>query len=780
MNTYKIKLKHIFPTFLAVVLGTTILYLFFRWLFTIQTQLLVINEQLLDIWLPLVISFIPITIWLRPKLRILKLKDGDNRFLYQLVVWVMTIVMMMTSNSYLKTATGKLTSIQNIESLLPPYSRYVSIKDIALDQQRISSYIDIRVDGGDDPDLNFDAYVVFPFKTLNAQNKELYWYGLHFDDHISASASKEAKEQRYKEFVEKTNKEIEKYQFSQHHYYSILQHSHDHKNFAKAIQKLKITTPTNQLVIITPEKGLYADRSGTSLPWTFGSFALGTLIFLITIALAGYDAKEHKRQLKGVKAESDDLVEILSLLIPRDDHFVGSILVNLSLLVFFVMVFSGEHVTSPSASELLSWGANHRPSVLKGEWWRLITSMFVHGGIMHLLMNIYGFVIAAIFIESRFTRFNYFLLYLLSGIGGGLASIFWHENTVSVGASGAIFGLYGALLALSLTKAFKKDEKKQVWIFIGPYVGLNLVLGIVGNIDNAAHIGGLLSGAFFGILIYKFGEKKIYKVTLSKLAHINANFQFKGHPDVQTMPKNISKLVVSLNDEKESMVFNEYYYEAGKLIKHIDHIEHSLLQYHYNEEGNLTEERQLGFDKSPDKSSLEGYAKLEYKENKLIKETLYWILDKKECLQYENSKNYVGDLLMQDNYRSPKETYTVQQSYDEAGNLIKVVFGENERIHTLKYNDEGYVIERIIFKPKQDYSKQVFSYQQGRLHKTNEYFYLALDTMYDAKEEDIKATLEQEYWYDAQGLLIKQTITDLLENKILNKLVYQYEYLPNP
>lgn len=775
MTKYKIKLKHTLPVFLAVTLGTTFLYLLFRWLCTIQNHWFVINENILDYWLPSILPFIPVTIWLRPKLRILKLKDQDNLFLYQVIAWGTATAMMMTANHYLKTATGKLTIVKNIETLSPPYSRYISVKNIVLSQQHSSFHVDVRLSGEDDPTLNFNAYVVLPFKTSNKQNKHRYWYGLHFNDHISNAATQTAKERKYQAFVKKINQDIQQYNFSKPHYYSILQPSDDQKHFMKAIQKLKLSVPENQLVIITPEKGLYADRSGTSLPWAFGSFAIGVLVFLGAIYFAGYDAQEHKRQLKGVRAQPDDLVEILSYLIPRKGHFVSAILIDLNLLVFLAMMFSGEHVLSPTASELMAWGANRRLSVLQGEWWRLITSMFVHGGVLHLFFNIYGFVIAAIFIEPIFSRRNYFLLYLLSGIGGSLASIYWHPNTASVGASGAIFGLYGALLGLLFTSAFGKGEKKEVWLFIGPYVGLNLLFGMAGNIDNAAHIGGLLSGALFGVLLYKFANKKARKGSLSELAKIHKVFQFKGHPDLQTTPQDISKLVISIPQNKKPFIFQECFYDKGKQTKVINYIENVVGYYDYDQAGNLIKERYLNFYKKPDKGSLTGYKQFEYTQNRLSKETLYLVFDKKEYLQYEASKVYVGDLLIEDNYHLGEEVYSIQQTYDEAGNLIKVMFGEGEQTHTLKYNEEGYVVELIIFEPKQIYNKQVFSYQQGRLHKATEYAYLALDTMYNTSEEDIEAVLEHEYLYDAQGLISKETSTDLLNKQVMIKMVYKYE-----
>lgn len=173
------------------------------------------------------------------------------------------------------------------------------------------------------------------------------------------------------------------------------------------------------------------------------------------------------------------------------------------------MIVSGINIMSPKGIELLEFGGNRRAETLGGEWWRLITNIFIHGGIIHLFLNIVGLSIGSFFIEPIFSRTKYILIYFLSGIGASLASIFWHNNTISVGASGAIFGIYGALFGLMLTKAMPSKIKKTMFIFLGPYVGINLLMGLTDGIDNAAHIGGLLSGVIISILIYIFDGKSI-------------------------------------------------------------------------------------------------------------------------------------------------------------------------------------------------------------------------------------------------------------------------------
>jgi rhomboid protease GluP len=302
-------------------------------------------------------------------------------------------------------------------------------------------------------------------------------------------------------------KDFESYEFSKPDYFEILPHSDDREGFLNAIKR-QGEVAALELVVIEPKEGLYSERNGKKLEWVFGSFGIGFSIFLFTLIFPKYQPSEHKRQLKGIKPRKDDIIEMLKYLIPKGEHYATSVLLDLNILMFVIMVISGVSILSPNGLELLQWGANRRSEIENGEWWRLISYMFLHGGIMHMFLNIYGLVIAAIFVETIFGRIKYFILYFASGLCGGLASIYWYENTISVGASGAIFGLYGSILGLLLTNAFPKEGKKGILMLIGPYVVINLLFGLAGGIDNAAHIGGLLSGAILGIILYMTDSKK--------------------------------------------------------------------------------------------------------------------------------------------------------------------------------------------------------------------------------------------------------------------------------
>jgi rhomboid protease GluP len=185
---------------------------------------------------------------------------------------------------------------------------------------------------------------------------------------------------------------------------------------------------------------------------------------------------------------------------PVENYFITPILVNLNIVIFIAMVLGGANIMLPDSETLLGWGANFRPSVLSGEWWRLITGCFIHIGILHLLMNMYALVYIGVLLEPHLGRTRFLIAYLLTGITASVTSLWWHELAVSAGASGAIFGMYGVFLALLTTSFIEQAARKPLLTSIGLFVLYNLGFGMASGIDNAAHIGGLVGGLFIGYL----------------------------------------------------------------------------------------------------------------------------------------------------------------------------------------------------------------------------------------------------------------------------------------
>ena len=184
--------------------------------------------------------------------------------------------------------------------------------------------------------------------------------------------------------------------------------------------------------------------------------------------------------------------------------YVTPVLIGLNVLVFIAMVATGVSPFSPTVADLLRWGADFGPLTTQGEWWRLLTGTFVHVGLLHILLNMWVLATAGPLVERMLGNVGFLVMYLVAGLVGSVASLFWNPLLVSAGASGAIFGVYGALLGLLLrshgsipTQALAQLRNSGLG-----FLGFNLIFGIMQpNIDSAAHVGGLVGGFLCGVVL---------------------------------------------------------------------------------------------------------------------------------------------------------------------------------------------------------------------------------------------------------------------------------------
>ena len=247
-----------------------------------------------------------------------------------------------------------------------------------------------------------------------------------------------------------------------------------------------------------------------------------------------------------------------SFFIPRKGFMATPILIDLNILVFIVMIASGVGIMSPSTLSLLKWGADFGPLTLTGDWWRAVTCNFIHIGAFHLLMNIYAFMYVGLLLEDLIGSRRMFMSYLLTGLCSAVFSLYMHGETISAGASGAIFGLYGIFLAFLFFHRIAKEQRKALLTSILIFVGYNLVYGMKAGIDNAAHIGGLLSGFLLGIIYvcsYKF-EKADAQRTVSILGELGIFCIFLF--SFLMLCKNVPPLYQDIRGEWESGIVEAY------------------------------------------------------------------------------------------------------------------------------------------------------------------------------------------------------------------------------
>ena len=185
--------------------------------------------------------------------------------------------------------------------------------------------------------------------------------------------------------------------------------------------------------------------------------------------------------------------------------YITYVLIGINVLLYLVPILLGNY------EYIINKYCIHGPSIRGGEYYRLITGMFLHGSIMHLFFNMYALYVIGSQIENYFGRIKYLIIYIFSGVLGALFSMIFNGSAVSIGASGAIFGLMGSLLYFGYHyRVYLGNVLKTQLI---PLIIFNLVLGfILSGVDNFAHIGGLIGG----VLITKAVGVKEKSTTFDK------------------------------------------------------------------------------------------------------------------------------------------------------------------------------------------------------------------------------------------------------------------------
>jgi len=180
-------------------------------------------------------------------------------------------------------------------------------------------------------------------------------------------------------------------------------------------------------------------------------------------------------------------------------------LVVINVAVFGAMLMHGAGLWHSPNNVQLAWGAGFGPATKDGEWWRLGTAMFLHFGLLHLAVNMWALWDGGRLVERLYGSVRFAGIYFASGLTGNLLSLIVQgDHAISGGASGAVFGVYGALLVCLWRERRQVHPVEFRWLFGGAAVFAAATIGfglLVTGIDNAAHIGGLVSGALTGMAL---------------------------------------------------------------------------------------------------------------------------------------------------------------------------------------------------------------------------------------------------------------------------------------
>lgn len=240
---------------------------------------------------------------------------------------------------------------------------------------------------------------------------------------------------------------------------------------------------------------------------------------LLSDALPTTRTHEFECQL----AEAKAFAAQLQSLPPR--RYVTEFLLGANLQIFLMTLWAGANFLTGDPAVLIAWGSNFAIRTVHGEWWRLITATFLHIGFVHLALNMWSLWLFGRLAERLYGSPRFLLLYLSSGLIGNMASIWWNPQVHSAGASGAVFGIFGGLLACMVNPSMRiqptvaRTQLRSLAVLVLVNIGFGLS---VDGIDNAAHVGGLLGGFVMGWLLVRPIDAKARRYAAHPLGVMSA------------------------------------------------------------------------------------------------------------------------------------------------------------------------------------------------------------------------------------------------------------------
>ncbi len=407
MKTFKTKFKLIFLPFLLIAIGFILLYSLLNWALFIQSNFLSLKEDIPTFWLPFGLACVPVLLWLRPRIKLLHFKNDNGSFACQLIAVLAIAAPTIVAQMYLDTATGKLTKLDNIAQYRQAEkTKYYSLNTYFIDKSNAGVFSTAVVSGKNNENLTYSIYIALPIfanAADTAKDECSYWLGKRYLQRIKNNLGKEEKNAIFKTFARESQNEFDTTDFQKFVYLDRIGNTEEHDKFNTAIKKSKLVRYQDP-VVFTSVNEPFENRNGKKFGWIFKSLGIGALVFLGLLCCIPLKDPNITKFSKEKETGTSDVKELFNFLIPQKDFFATAIIIDINILVYLAMVFCGLGVVSFQAIDLLHWGGNYGPYTTNGQWWRLVTNIFLHGGLMHIFANMAGLLFVGVFLEALLGR----------------------------------------------------------------------------------------------------------------------------------------------------------------------------------------------------------------------------------------------------------------------------------------------------------------------------------------------------------------------------------------
>jgi len=517
------KLRLVYLPFLCYGIALIAVYTFLNRLFLVRQDIIHLDESIRIKWLPLALCWLPFFIWYMPRAELLAFKTNARipvRIQITGLVIIASLSMaapLLLTQQYFTATTERLAVLDGIKDIARhKTAESFTIKNYYIDKEYLRTYLKKETGGMSGQRLDLSLFIACPVydhwqpvdstrAAANAGNFSLYpfaWIGATYNRRIGGRLNASRQQDEIQAFSKASLRDFAQQPATGFSYFDNLPDGKHYAGFKEAVKGADRFAAGMRLLLLQPRRTAFKDTSSMQALRIATSLAIGAAIYLLIISFIPLDNKKVSDWLMAKeRRKKQGHADWRRLFVPGKAYMATPILLYLNLAVFAAMVATRLGFFEFSGKDLAQWGGNYGPYIAHAQWWRLLTSMFLNEGATHLVFNMYALIFTGIVLESIMGSWRFTACFLVTGIiGGFIIYKMYPTDVVIVSCSGAIFGMYGLLIALLLTgvlpAAFKQGFLTSAFLFIC----FNLWRGYSGDIDNVAHVGGLIAGLALGFI----------------------------------------------------------------------------------------------------------------------------------------------------------------------------------------------------------------------------------------------------------------------------------------
>ncbi|WP_198333068.1 rhomboid family intramembrane serine protease [Psychrobacter aquimaris] len=465
----KIKLKQVFFPYLGLSILTILLFGALRWLLDIYLDVLPLKEGYWNFGIPLLLSISVVSIWMWPRYELLTLKwvERSSSGYFFITMVLALVIPLVLSQNYLSKAAYEVIEVNSLNDIRHyPKQKYFRVNDFEPLKLESVSYIETQVVSGRyfDSTLHIDYYIATPF--IAAEN---IWLGSSYHTKYDNRADQSIKDSQYSAFINDSRHKYEAKDLSNISYFKKLKSSNSRNAYLHTISTANRQSNLPHLVLM-PETGLLTDSLGRDFVWGFGSFFIGMVLCLLLVLAAEFDSQEKKDKRKRIpikkqkqvkkRAPVSDLSKSLVVWFRSNKERPATLVLILTCIGTFILtLFMGMDIIDPLSRQVNSVGGLTMDALKAGKYWRVVTSLFVHVGIMHLVMSLGMLFATGYILEKLLGPIRFTIAFFICGIFANVLGVLYFDMDMA-GVWGATFGLFGIAIPLVAFKIFNKKYRE--------------------------------------------------------------------------------------------------------------------------------------------------------------------------------------------------------------------------------------------------------------------------------------------------------------------------------